>query len=263
MVSLDTAVILINHVLLSVFLAVLACKFVFRASPIFFAYFCFNLAVGLAGLLVGRYLPGWYLHFVIFVIVVDFIIYLYVLAELGENVLRFNGAESSYWEVAFFLFLLAAVGLCSRTEWAVLLHRSLLSDIYVLAMRVSEVLALAAFLAFIGWSSLRRLRWPDRELHIAAGLGFRNLAWFVVCVLHTQWSEGEAYHRLDLAGQIADLAVLAYLLHYFFVGAGGEAAVQAANAASGKDQDHDDEGPTRRRDLAGSARRAAHDAERE
>lgn len=184
--SLDAAVILINLVLLSVFLAVLASKFVFRASPIFFAYFCFNLVVGFAGLPVERYLPRWYLHFPLFIIVVDFIIYLYVLAELGKNVLRFNGAESSYWQVAFFLFLLAAVGICSRTEWAVLLHRSLLSDIYVLAMRVSEVLAFAALLALIGWSSLRGLRWPDRELHIAAGFGFRNLAWFVVCILHTQ-----------------------------------------------------------------------------
>jgi hypothetical protein len=264
MVSLDAAVNLTFLVLLSVLLAVLASKFVFRTSPIFFAYITFNLLVaGFAGLLVERYLPGWYLHFYIFIIVVDFILNLYVLAELGKNVLRFNGAESSYWQVAFFLFLPAAVGIFSHTEWAVLPHRSLLSDIYYLAMRVSEVLAFAAFLAFIGWSRLRGLRWPDRELHIAAGFGFLNLAWFVVCVLHTQWSQGEAYHRLDQAGGMADLIVLAYWLHYFFVGAGGEAAVQAANAASGKDQDHDDAGPTRRRDLAGSACRAAHDAERE
>ncbi len=260
--SLDAAVILIYLVLLSALLAVLARKFVFRTSPIFFAYICFYLVVGFAGLLVDRYLPGWYLYFIIFAIVADFIIYLYVLAELGKNVLRFNGAEYSYWQVACFIFLLAAVGIFSHTEWAVLPHRSLLSDIYYLAMRVSEVLAFAAFLAFMGWSTLRGLRWPDRELHIAAGFGFRTLEGFVVCILHTQWSEGEAYHRLDLAGQITDLAVLAYWLHYFFVGAGGAAAVQAANAASGKDQDDDDAGPTRRRGFAGGAFRAARNAER-
>lgn len=263
MVSLDAAVNLAFLVLLSALLAVLASKFVFRTSPIFFAYVTFNLLVsGFAAMLVERYLPGWYLHFYIFIIVADFIINLYVLAELGKNVLHFNGAESSYWEVACFLFLLAAVGIFSHTEWAVLPHRSLLSDFYYLAMRVSEVLAFAAFLAFMGWSTLRGLRWPDRELHIATGFGFLNLAWFAVCILHTQWSEGEAYHRLDQAGGLADLIVLAYWLHYFFVGAGGEAAVQAANAASGKDRDHEDGGPTRRRGFAGGAFRAARNAGR-
>ena len=151
MVSLDAAVNLAFLVLLSALLAVLASKFVFRTSPIFFAYVTFNLLVsGFAAMLVERYLPGWYLHFYIFIIVADFIINLYVLAELGKNVLHFNGAESSYWEVACFLFLLAAVGIFSHTEWAVLPHRSLLSDFYYLAMRVSEVLAFAAFLCVHG-----------------------------------------------------------------------------------------------------------------
>ena len=224
-------------------------------------YFCYLFVVECAGLLVDRYLPGWYLHFVLFVIVADFIIYFYVLAEVGKHLLRFNRIDASYWQVAFLLFVLAVAGIGALTKWAVFPHHSLLSDIYVVTMRATEVLAFAGFLALIGWSSLRKLSWPDRELHIATGFGFRSLAWFVVCLLHTQWSDGEAYHRLDLAGQIAELIVLAYWLHYFWVGTCGEASAQATKAGIGNGQDHRNTDRPQRLGIAGAMRSAVENAE--
>jgi hypothetical protein len=219
---------------------------------------CFDLVSSAAGLAIYHYsgFSNGYLRFFFFGLAVDFLLYLCVLAELGKNVLHYN-RETFSRLIVFLFFLWAAVCIGSFSSWALVPSRSLLSSIYFLAMRAAEILQFAGFLALITWSSLCKFRWPDRELHIATGFAFDALVWLVVCLLHAQWRAGPAYHRVDQAGAAVDLLVLAYWLHYFWIGAGGKAAVQDAVAGSGNDRDRRNPGRTKRFGIAEGGCRAA------
>jgi hypothetical protein len=117
-------------------------------------------------------------------------------------------------------------------------------------MRANSVLQFAGMLSLILWSSLRKLDWPEHELRIATGLGISAFAWFVVALLHAQWDGGPVYHRLDQAGEVADLVVLAYWLHYFLISAPRED--RERNSAEERDgrRSHDESQKVSRLDLA-------------
>jgi hypothetical protein len=170
-VALDTALSLAYIALASVLAGLMAVKRVFRPTPVFFAFVCFDLVSSAAGLAMLHH-AGFsesYLHFYLLYLAVNFLLYFRVLAELGKNLLRFNRVSRPYGMLAVLLFAAAAVPLCALSKWTAVPGRSPFSNGYYLAMRAGEALTFAGFLALISWSSLRKFRWPERELRIATG----------------------------------------------------------------------------------------------
>jgi hypothetical protein len=108
-------------------------------------------------------------------------------------------------------------------------------NLYVLTTRAREVLEFSGFLTLIAWSSLRKFHWPERELRIVTGFGLSTFSWFLVSLLHARWNGGSVYHWLDQSGQIVDLLVLAYWLHYFLILAPREPVPSRAKAEQERD----------------------------
>lgn len=228
--TLDNAFFFAFMVLMAALWAALIIKRVFRALPYFFSMLCFNLGVGLVGLLVERYLPGWYLRLILVTIVGNTLLFFCVLVELGKNVLRCNPASVPQRPSAVLLFVSALLLAYFVTGQTVLPNHSLISNVYVVTGWSAEVLEFAGFLALVWWSTAGNLEWPEREFQIVTGLGVSSFESFVVAVLHTWWADGAAYHKVDQAGQAVDLLVYAYWLHYFWIEAKMEAASQPAHA---------------------------------
>ncbi len=229
-------------------LAAMAGKRAFRASLVFFAYVCLDLISSVIGLAAYHYsgFSGWYLRVFYFEAVVDFVLYFGVLVELGRNLLRFNRESRPHWDVAIWLFLCACVLIFTLSRWADAPGRSWSSNIYYLGMRANELFQFAGFLALISWSTVRKLRWPERELRVTTGLGISAFGWFLVSLLHSQWSSGPEYHWFDQAGQAVDLLASAYWLHYFWIAADREASVSNDNTELDDFSDPGESGPTLR-----------------
>lgn len=228
--NLDSAITWIGMGLAASVLAALAHKRVFRRLPVFSFYLCFYTASGLAGLLVYRGIPSAYLLFVLLDVALGFLLVFLAFAELGKNLLLFNYEPLSHGHIAVLLFVSAAAVIFSLSRWAPAPSQSAFQGTYFLAMRAVELLQFAGFLALISWSNLRKLRWPDRELRVATGFGFSTFAWFLVSLLHSHWKTGPIYHQLDQAGEVADLLILAYWLHYFWMEAERELPLPPADA---------------------------------
>ncbi len=203
-------------------------KWIFRSSPAFFAYVGFDLVTAVVGLLIYLRcgISHGYWGFFIAAVAGDFLLYFWVLLETAENLLRANREALPRTQIGAWFFAGTAALIFALSRWAIVPNRSLFSNAYILGMRAIAVLEFAGFLALISWSSVRKLRWPERELHIATGLGMSVFAWFVVALLHGQWYNGPVYHALDQAGQVADLVAMAYWLHYFLIAAPRERPVR-------------------------------------
>jgi hypothetical protein len=228
-VNLDVALSLANMGLTTSLVAVMASKRILRTLPLFFTYLCFDLGCGVAGLAIyhASGYSTFYLRFFFVTAVVDFLFYFCVLAEICKNLLRFNRESRPHWDLAGWSLLGASVLVFTLSRWADAPGRSPLSNIYFLVMRIDEHLQFAGFLALITWSALRKFRWPDREFHVATGLGFTVFIVFLVSLLHSQWSSGPVYHALDQAAQAADSMTMAYWLYYFWIVDRGVPARQA------------------------------------
>ncbi len=246
--TLGVALSLAHIGLASALVAHMALRRVFRPSPVFFAYLCFDLGSSAVGLAICRSsgFCVWYLRFFLFAYAGDLLLYLWVLAELGKNLLRFNRKSRPQWKLAVPLFVVAAVLIGSLSRWAATPSRTLLANICFLTMRADGALEFAGFLALISWSGLRKLRWPERELRIATGFGFVAFVWFLVSLLEFKWNAGPVYYWLYQSGQAAGLAALAYWLYYFWIDAEREPAVR--DAAAGPD------GASNRNDPDGAQR---------
>lgn len=224
--TLDDALSLLAIALGSALVVAMAGKRVFRASPFFFAYVCFDLAATAAGLAIyeNAGVSGWYWGFFLLAFAVDLLLYFCVLVELVKNLLRFHGEDPWHWRTVAWYFAGALFLIFTLSRWTVDPGRSWLSNAYVVAMRANNTVQFAGFLALIVWSSAREFRWTQRELRIVTGLGISSFVWFIVSLLHFQWSSGPVYHRLDQLGQVGDLVSMAYWLHYFWLADQGQPA---------------------------------------
>jgi hypothetical protein len=197
-------------------LALLIRRRAFRELPLFTANLCFELFGEIAECAVLYLFPDRYLCFYLITVVLDALLYFCVLAELGRNLLRYNRRASSPQFLAILLFVPAALITFVMAKWTLPAGRSPLSGFYYLLMRAYEILQFAAFLTLAWWSDLQKLRWPERELRVAAGLGIGSVTLLVIAILHTRWAAGPVYHLLDQASVVIYLIVLMYWLHGFW-----------------------------------------------
>ncbi len=217
--TLDIALTLVYIGLCAAVVAAMASKRLYLCSPVFFAYLCFEFASTICALEVYQYTgPSiWYLRVFLTWLVGNFLLYICALAEIGNNLRCSNGKARPRWSLAVLLFAVASLLVLVLARWTETPDRSPLSNLCFVGMRVDGALEFAGFLALVSWSNLRKLFWPQRELHIATGFGFLTFASFLISVLLFQWNTGPAYYGIYEAGQGADLIVLAYWLRYFWI----------------------------------------------
>lgn len=217
--TLDIALTLVYIGLAAALVVAMASKRIFLVSPVFFAYLCFEFVAAVAGLAVYDCtgLSIWYWCFFLVWLVVNCLLYFCVLAEIGKNLLCSNGKSLPRWSLAVLLFAAAETVIALLARWTDAPGRSPLANLCFVTMRADGALEFAGFLALAAWSTLRKLRWPDRELHIATGFGFLTFVWFLISLLEFQWNTGQIYQGLYEVGEFADAITLAYWLRYFWI----------------------------------------------
>ena len=245
--TLGVALSLAHIGLASALVAHMALRRVFRPSPVFFAYLCFDLGSSAVGLAICRSsgFCVWYLRFFLFAYAGDLLLYLWV-CRAGEEPAALQSQIPPAMEAGGSAFCCGCRADRIPFRWAATPSRTLLANICFLTMRADGALEFAGFLALISWSGLRKLRWPERELRIATGFGFVAFVWFLVSLLEFKWNAGPVYYWLYQSGQAAGLAALAYWLYYFWIDAEREPAVR--DAAAGPD------GASNRNDPDGAQR---------
>ena len=250
--TLDIALCLVYLALASALVVAMFGKSAMRTSPFFFAYVCFDLVASAAVLVIYQRtgFSVWYWQSLVLTYAGDFLLYFCVLAELGKNLLRINRNALPRWQLATWIFAGAAVLIFALSRWTAEPGRSWLSNMYLFGMRATAIVQFAGFLALISWSSLRKLRWPERELQIATGLGINVFAWFLVALLHAWWTSGPAYHWLDQGGQAVQLIALAYWLHFFLISAPREDPACKSAEECDSQRSRDESKVVSRRDLA-------------
>ena len=228
--TLDNAVTLTGMGLVVVLLAVLIGRRVYRALPVLVFYLGAQLLLAAAGLGVARFFPAASLPYWAAYDCVDALLYCWVLAGLGKNLLRYNRAPAPGLFVIVFLFLLAALPIGFLSQWTVPLRLTLMWQCVYCLAKAASVVRVAAALALIWWSSLQNLTWPDREFRVVAGLGLPSLVGLGVAILHMHGFVGGRYHWLALLPPVAQLGVLAWWAFYFAFDPGATAETQPGGA---------------------------------
>ena len=244
--SLDIALTLVYIGFCAAVVAAMAAKRIFLVSPLFFAYLCFESLSTLGTLVIYQYtgLSIWYWCFFLFWLVGNCLLYFCALAEIGNNLRCSNGKSCPRWSLAVLLFVVASLLVSVLARWTDAPGRSALSNLCFVGMRADGALEFAGFLALVSWSNLRKLQWPQRELHIATGFGFLTFASFLLSILLFQWNTGPVYYGIYEAGQAADLIVLAYWLRYFWIADRGVPARRRVKAEPERENSGDDREPT-------------------
>ncbi len=231
---LDVVLAIVCQAFVAVVLGVFAFKGLFRQLPVFFASMCFDL--GVSGLGLAIYLlaksPARYDLYGCFAYPIDLLCYFLILRELGIKILRFNREPRPQAVVGVLLFSAILLPFMGMTAWNTVPGRSLSWNVLCLEIRAYDLLTFAGVLALLMWSSLRRLRWPERELRIATGLACDTFVWFLIALLQARWNVGPVYAALYEAGQVADILMLAYWLHGFWAEPSRQAAVAEESARS-------------------------------
>lgn len=211
----DTAMPLAASAVDAALLILLVSQRMLRTLPAFFSYQAWCLCSGIAGFAVLSFIPHDYARFYLLNITGDALFQFAVLVELGRVVLRHNRMAAPRRTVIALLLAAAILMVWSLARWTLPEH---LPQPIVLAIRMRQlfsVLQFGSLLALIWLSTLRGLRWPERALQIATGLGFYFLIDLAVMILHTHQSFGHQYVSLDYVASFSYLGVLAYWVFCF------------------------------------------------
>lgn len=225
--TLDIEVQLAADIAVTVLIATLIAKRILRQFPLFFCYLVYVLCTGLAGEAIDALWPRLYLHFWIINAAIDAIFTLLVLAELGRNLLRHNRKSSPGWSLVILLFIVTGLVLHTIARLSVPSNFPAIRKLAIFDMQTAAVVLLAAFLTLVLWSGALSLRWPDRELRIASGIGFCAIVGLIVAIIHSYpFDHGRAYHWIDLLLPFSYVGVLFYWIQYFAFEDRGTAKVE-------------------------------------
>lgn len=177
-------------------LALVIWKRLYRSLPVFSVFFVWCLLSD-AGMAIANMYPNAYLPATLVNITLDALLQLAILAELGRAVVRYNHAKPPSRVVLGLLIALALVLTASLNKWTIPAGFPFLDTLYLVLMQLFAVLRVVFLLTIVWWSSLKRLRWPARELRIMTGLSVYIIATLCVTILHSHGMGGMEYHWLD------------------------------------------------------------------
>ena len=212
-------------------LAVLAQSRLYRKFPAFVAFLFFESAWGFASYALMQWWPHLYRASYLAGILIEAMLELTVLAELGRCVARSNRVSPPHPIVIALLLGLAALPLSLVAPWDTPAGIAPILTAIARSEQVVSLLRVAAILTLAFWSSLRRFRWPEDEFRIASGVSFYSIITFAVTVAETRVS-WPAYRSLSR------ISVAAYLVTLFYWLAGFSRARRPDEVAARRSDDH-------------------------
>lgn len=237
--TLDAAFPLAGAILSAPLTVLLIARRLHRILPLFVAYEGYTVISALACAWSAQQAPAIYLYLWMPVSYLDLILFLCVLVELGRRVHIHNRAGDSQWLITALAFPLITLLFWSLVPWPELPKSGWIWQMNLRALQTTGVLQMSGLVTVVLWSSLCRLRWPERELHIITGMGAWTLVEFTVLIVHTHGIYGRGYRWLDLLTPACCILVIVYWLHYFWLephaaDESGKEEVASAASAGGR-----------------------------
>ncbi|HEX8710838.1 MAG TPA: hypothetical protein VF730_03110 [Terracidiphilus sp.] len=212
----ESLLVLVGCLAILALIITLALKRIARDIPIFFAFINFELLLTLAVQAFSTY--GSQQNYLLFWCVAayaDVIFYFAVISELGRNLLRAGRNSTVQPALAVGLFLLLCFALFRLIQWG-LSPRPFIWRLTTHTVQITGLLQLAAFLALVIWSNLKKLRWPRREFRIGSGIGFFALVEFADAIVYSYpYVHSPAFHWLSYVPSFTAIGVYFYWLEYF------------------------------------------------
>ena len=191
----------------------------FANTPVFCYYLVWSLCVDPLLYSVGKFLPAHtYFRAYIDELIVDSIFQFAVLVELGWAVLR--PIRSSLPKHSI-LILAALIGLAGAVIWPLASLMELpksfgpYARFFVHLQQTIAILRVVIFMGLAGFSQLLSIRWRNRELQIATGLGFYSMFSLAITLIHSHQTVGRSYQLLDQLGVASYVGSLVYWIISF------------------------------------------------
>lgn len=215
--DLDAVFILAGIIVQAALLALLIGKRVFRDLPVFVAYNTISLLSIILYFLLMRYFPSLLLADWAGQAIIDALLYLGVVAELSRGALRFTRSSSPSRELLFIFFVIAILFIWPAVRWLAISRFPLMWQFGYRIMQWTTIVQTAAFLALVCWSSLKKLRWPNREFHVVCGMGFWTFVSLCALMLRNDGFIGGAQNRwVELLAPVSYVLVMLWWIHYFW-----------------------------------------------
>ncbi|MGA9720552.1 MAG: hypothetical protein WBQ79_19895 [Acidobacteriaceae bacterium] len=188
-----------------------------RLYPIFFIYLLLNIAEDPFSLTLNSYSAG-YRQFYFVVTILDYILQLLIVFEIGKNVLR-----PSKRSLPFPIAPVAVVGVLLCALVAASFSRQVQAvgtgDLIQLSLRVSlglAVLKLLLFAALAGFAQMLGIGWKSHVLQLATGLAFYAGVSLLIQISSSHVSEADTsyIHHLDRLMDIQTVAFVGTLVFW-------------------------------------------------
>ena len=196
----------------AVFVLLLAQRQVFRVLPAFFLFACWNLASEFIINGLEHLYPTAAFRIYEVSMVIDSAMIFAVLVELAWSVLK---PVRSSLPKNFWIGIAVLIGLAGLLLWPVAgltVPDNLTSTggVFFRLQQTFAILRVVVFLGMVAFSQLLAIGWRNRELQIAAGLGFYSILSLAISIVHTHQAVGSQYHWLDVLGVVGYLSAVTY-----------------------------------------------------
>jgi hypothetical protein len=210
--SVDMANWYIGTALEIVLIGLLTWKRIAKKPPVFSIYILWDVANNLILFSIKNLLTSQAYLFIFTVgMYGDAVLILAVWFELISHVFDYNHLSRSAWYLLTFFILVANILL-----WLVVqrmpqpAYTTTWNFIYVDSRQIIGILWVAIILAITGFSRMRNLRWPEKELQIVSGFAFCFIVDLVVNILRTHAFMRLYYRRLDQFAVACYLGTVCY-----------------------------------------------------
>ena len=196
----------------AVFVLLLAQRQVFRVLPAFFLFACWNLASEFIINGLEHLYPTAAFRIYEVSMVIDSAMIFAVLVELAWSVLRpvRGSLPKNFWIGIAVLIGLAGLLLWPVAGLTVPDNLTSTGGVFFRLQQTFAILRVVVFLGMVAFSQLLAIGWRNRELQIAAGLGFYSILSLAISIVHTHQAVGSQYHWLDELGVVGYLSAVTY-----------------------------------------------------
>jgi hypothetical protein len=210
--SVDTTLLFAGLGMDATLIGLLAWRRVYRVLPVFFVFILWSSAIDFATLLMVRTItPAGYLRFYAVMMTLNALIGFAVWVELGRKVLRYNNSTAPGRFFVFLLFALACLPLwLIAKQTPISADHTVLRLVYLHLRQIIGILMVAVLLTIAWMSRILDLRWPERELKVATGLGFSLIIAMTVNILQNHGFAYPIHRRLDQISVAGYLGTMVY-----------------------------------------------------
>jgi hypothetical protein len=196
----------------------LALRRVYKTLPAFQVFACWNLLSDLGMFWVRTKIPAGYFQSFELMLIIDSMMIFAVLVELTWSLfkpIRSSLPKRSWIAIVLFVAAIGAI-VWPLAGVTVPLSTSVSWRAFFQLQQTVAIVRIVFFLAIVGLSHFFGVGWRNRELQVAAGLGFYSVAALATGLLHTHQSVFSVYyHAIDEALVGFSSLIFAYWLVAF------------------------------------------------